>query len=357
MKILFITPNLPEYRVKVYGNLSKYHDITILHSGKEYLKNDAGFKQIIIPVKRFGPFSFLSVRLNKICKQFDIIVSEANIRHLDRDLLILNPFRRYKWIAWGIGVSASYEKEFDTDTSLDTVRHFIFKHADANIFYSKYPVDKYLRAGFDPASLFVANNTTFVSYSHDKVLTKNKLLFVGTLYKQKRIFELLDAYWKAYKLDHNILPLDIIGQGIEYSSINTWVRGNQLENKIRLLGAIFDQSVLEEHFRTSYACISPGQAGLSVLTSMGYGTPFITRKDAITGGEIFNIVNHDNGILYNDSQELISILLDITNNPPHYIQMGMNAREHYLQNCTIERMVDGFMSAFDYVAKRKHNPK
>jgi len=38
----------------------------------------------------------------------------------------------------GIGVSASYNKQFDKDTTFDFLRHFVFKKADANIFYSDY---------------------------------------------------------------------------------------------------------------------------------------------------------------------------------------------------------------------------
>jgi glycosyltransferase involved in cell wall biosynthesis len=283
MKVLLINPYIPEYRYHVFHLLATKVDLTIMHSGKKITKDDVNFQQIILPLKHSGPFTHFSSRIHKICKKFDVVISEGNIRHIDRNLLILNPFRKYKWITWGIGVSASYEKKYDNDPIIDRVRHFIFRRANSNVFYSDYPVEKYINAGFSRESLFVAANTTHVSYNEQIEFKKDKLLFVGTLYKQKRIYELLNSYKEAYEINGDILPLDIIGKGPEYDLILNWINENGLSKNIKLLGPIFDHSLLEGHFRTSLACISPGQAGLSVLTSMGYGTPYITAKNAIMG--------------------------------------------------------------------------
>ncbi len=354
MKVLLINPTIPEYRIHFFNQVGRKVDLTILHSGKEVNIAGLNFKQIIIPLKTVGPFSFYKKSISSLCKRFDIIISEANIRYIDRDLiLILNRSRKFKWIPWGIGVSASYNKGFDQNKRLDFVRHFIFKHADAQIFYSSYPVKKYIKAGFDPSSLFVANNTTDVHFSEDKIFERRKMVFVGTLYKQKRIYDLLIAYLEASKIVKNMLELHIIGNGDEYNSIKNWIRLNELEKKVVLHGAIFDHEVLEQHFRESLACFSPGQAGLSVLVSMGYGTPFITKKDAITGGEIFNIENGVNGVVYEDGQSLSQIIIELHNNPAKYEEMGKNARNYYLTNRRIDQMVGAFEEAISFVVDRK----
>ena len=350
MKVLIINPYIPDYRFEIFQNLGALYDLTVLHSGKEIVKPGLNFKQITLPLKRLGPFTYFPKNIHRVCKNYNVIISEANIRHMDRNLLILNPFRAYRWISWGIGVSASYNKKYDSDTSFDWIRHFIFRHADANVFYSDVPIKKYLKAGFPRKSLFVAHNTTFVAYNEDAQFKKDKLLFVGTLYKQKRIYELLGSYKEAIALTNNKIPMDIIGSGPEYNFIRNWIGENQLEDKIRLIGPVFDHAVLEGHFRASLACISPGQAGLSVLTSMGYGTPFITRKDALTGGEIFNITNNVNGILYNEAGELKAIILEIINNPAKYLEMGKSARQYYLQNRQVKDMIKGLTEAIDYVS-------
>lgn len=355
IKVLIINPLIPEYRYPIFQLLASKLDLTILHCGNEIKKPGINFKQIVLTLNKTGPFTHFKQNIHKICKKYDVIISDANIRHIDRNFLILNPFRKYKWISWGIGVSASYDKKFDQDSSLDFLRYFLLKRADANVFYSDYPIAKYLKAGFKSESLFIADNTTEVIYSEDNNFRKKKLLFVGTLYKQKRIYDLLESYLFASKKVESILPLFIIGNGDEFDSIKEWISENKLTEKVVLLGALFDQKLLEEHFRESYACISPGQAGLSVLTSMGYGTPFITRKDAITGGEIFNIKDGENGILYEQDIDLENIIVDICNNPSKFEQMGIEARKYYIENRRPDQMVKGFIDAIESVIKVNQN--
>lgn len=347
-RVLIIQPKLQEYRIPIFDILSKEFDLTILHSGREINIENKKINQIIFEEKWVGPFIIKKGISHEFLNQFDVIISEGNIRNIDRNLFALNPFRKYKWIFWSIGVSASYNKKFDQDNKLDFIRNFIFKFADGIIFYSDYPVNKYIKNRFNPKSLFVANNTTEVSFNEKLSFEKNSILFIGTLYRQKRIYELLESYKKASSIIENIMPLIIIGDGLEYNNIKKWIFDNELKTKIKLLGAIFSQKELEQYFRKAYACISPGQAGLSVLTSMGYGTPFITRKDAITGGEIFNIKNNINGILYNNDDELTDIIIEINYNNLKYLDLGIKAREFYIENRLPIHMVKGFSSAIKY---------
>lgn len=349
MKVLIVNPLIPEYRYEVFQQLACRVELTVLHSGGRILKSDTKFDQIILPLRHLGPIDFFRTNLHRLFKNFDVVISDANIRHIDRNLLILNPYRKYKWIAWGIGVSASYSKAFDSSSTYNLIRYFILRKADANVFYSDYPVNKYLVAGFPRSALFVAHNTTNVTFDESLSFTKGKLLFIGTLYKQKRIYELLNSYADAGRVLKDIIPLHIVGDGPEALNLKKWLEERNLEDKIHLHGSIFDEKVLQELFRTSYACISPGQAGLSVLKSMGYGVPFITRTDALTGGEVFNISNGSNGVIYRTEKDLTDIIIDIHNSPAKYVEMGANARSYYLEHRRIEHMVNGIQSAIDYV--------
>jgi len=350
-KILVIYPELFRYRIPIFNILADKYDLTVLHSGKEIKDNTNNIKQIIVPIKKIGPFFLFLFNLHKICNRYDVVITEGPTRYLDRTLLILNRFRSYKWISWGIGVSASYNKKFDENKRFDAVRHFIYKLSDATIFYSDYPISKCVSAGIDKSSLFVANNTTAVSYNENVEFEKDSILFIGTLYKAKKIYDLLEAYKEASKELGKKLLLNIIGGGDEYENIKQWIKNNGFENSINLVGPLFDQEKLEPYFRKAFACISPGQAGLAVLTSMGYGTPFITTRDAITGGEIFNIDNGKTGILYDKSEELKDIILDISNNFPKYIQMGKDARSYYLENRRPDQMAAAIIDAVEFVCR------
>jgi len=225
------------------------------------------------------------------------------------------------------------------------------KKADAVLFYSSNPIPLYLKAGFKREQLHVANNSVVVN-DIDTSLERSTILFVGTLYKQKKIYELLDNYLKVYTKNKNVPHLEIIGGGTEYETIQQWIEENNLEDRIFLRGKIFDEDLLCQYFSKAIACISPGQAGLSVLKSMGYGVPFISIKTAITGGEIFNIEHNVNGVLYTDHRELENIILDITENTSKYLDMGVKAKAYYDSHRTPENMANGIGEAIEYVSSK-----
>lgn len=81
---------------------------------------------------------------------------------------------------------------------------------------------------------------------------------------------------------------------------------------------------------------------------MGYGVPFVTRRDAITGGEIYHITPGVNGIMYEKDNELTAILIDAANNPQKYVEMGFKAKVYYDNHATVRHMAQGAMDAFDY---------
>ena len=183
----------------------------------------------------------------------------------------------------------------------------------------------------------------------DATKVKESLLFIGTLYKQKRIYELLESYKTAKKANSKVPRLEIIGGGDEFENIKVWILENEFENDVFLRGKIFDENLLSSYFSSAIACISPGQSGLSVLKSMGYGVPYISMKNAITGGEIFNIENGVSGVLYNNDSQLADIILDITENKKKYIQMGLNAKTHYNNYRKPQDMANGLISAIEYM--------
>ena len=104
---------------------------------------------------------------------------------------------------------------------------------------------------------------------------------------------------------------------------------------------------LEKIFNITTACISPNQAGLSVLKSMGNRTIFITKKSAITGGEIFNIENNVNGLLYEKDEDLIDILIWLLDNPQKNMEMNINAYKFYHEYRTPKMMSNSICQAIE----------
>ena len=347
-KVLIIQEYIAHYRVPVFNALSKVYDLTVLYSeGKE--PENITFKIIKVETLKLRQARLHKKNIIKLANKFDAVIIMLDFSFLYFRLM---PYfkRKYKLIFWGIGVTAGYNCRYDSvGKNVITMSKFI-KRADAAVFYSDYPIEKYKAAGIEEEKLFAAHNTVEVKTNLEKT-ERDILLFVGSLYKQKRIYELLENYKKAYEKQNKIYSLYIIGDGDLYDEINVWILQNNLESKVFLTKGIYDEDELAAYFSRAVCCISPDQAGLSVLKSMGYGVPFVTSKNAITGGEIFNIKDKENGILFDDFSELENIISDSYYNKDKFLAMGENAKNFYQNFRTVDKMVGGFVEAIEYVLK------
>ena len=351
-KVLLLDNDLVHYRIPIYNILAERVDFTHACCYPKKIDDEMKFKSILLPPFNIGRFTFQKRSVYKFCQQFDAIISYGDMAYLQFITLPWHCRRKFKIAFWGIGVSASYTKHFDAVSRWDKFRKFFYKKADALVFYTDYPIKKYTDWGFKRESLFVAPNTVAVE-EYDENQERKNLLFVGTLYREKGLQYLLDAYYEAFSIDPNIPNFDIIGAGPDSDIIKQWIASHKMEDKITMHGAIYDRKIKALFFARSIACISPMQAGLSVLESQGYGTTFVTTKTAFTGGEIFNIRNGETGILLDNVEQLKDTILDISKSPDKYLQIGKNARKHYLECRKPEDMAQGFCDVVDYMLKQK----
>ncbi len=350
LRVLYLTNVLSEYRIPILELMCKDVRLTVAHTGTPMWKSGHLFNEIILHSYKIGPFNFIKEDLFPIACDNDVLLILGEIKCISFTRLVFRKNRPYKVCFWGIGVSASYSKRFDEVKRWDKIRFFIMRQAESLVFYSDYPIKKYVEAGINESRLFVAHNTVEVKYNPVGT-TRDILLFVGTMYKQKNIFSLLENYKNAMQKVDKMPELHLIGGGDGLSDVRKWIEDQHLNNMIFTHGPIYDETTLAKYHQKSIASISPGQAGLSVLKSMGYGSPFITMNNSITGGERSNILNEHNGILYDKESELESILIDIVNNKEKYLKMGKLAKEYYDNFRTPQIMVDGLLNAIKYCIK------
>jgi glycosyltransferase involved in cell wall biosynthesis len=313
------------------------------------------FKIIKLNYKRISGMYFIRGGFYKLCSLYDVVIFMPDLHYISYCLL---PFisRQYKVIPWGIGIRASYTRRYDVNRKkdfIDRIYQRVLSKSDAIIFYMKAPI-RFWGDGIDKNKIFIAHNTVGVLTNESgKNETKNRILFIGKLYKEKKIYELLDAYIEARSRVNrdDFLLLDIIGEGEEKDNLEKIIEEQGLSDSVSLHGPVYDEKELAKYFSISLICISPDQAGLSVLKSMGYGVPFVSRVDSITGGERLNIINKENGLLYNTKEELVSIIVDAYKEPEIFATMGINARKYYMSNATPEHMARGVLDAIDFVIK------
>jgi glycosyltransferase involved in cell wall biosynthesis len=354
-KVLLLQAILSSYRVPIYEIISQNIDLTVAYTHKNECSENVVFKIMKLDFNIIGGVVFIKRGFKKICSQYDVVIFMADLHFFSYCSL---PFisRKYKVIPWTIGIRSSYTLRYDVNRKkgiVDKLYGKILNKSDAIIFYGKEPI-KFWENRVNKNKIFIAHNTVEVFEKvEDTGSEKNSVLFIGTLYKEKRIYELIDAFIEVKKkCDTNeFFQLDIIGNGDEYENINDLIERHGLSDYILLHGPIYDEQLLAKYFSKSLICVSPDQAGLSVLKSMGYGVPYVTRINAITGGERFNIIDKYNGLFYCNQEELVSIIEDVYKNPERFIAMGKNAYNYYHSNSTPKQMAKGVIDAINFVLK------
>ena len=353
-KVLIIQESVMTYRAPIYELINKEVELEVGYTVNNEIK-ESSFPIFKMPYIKIGPFTWHK-KLNKILSKYDVVVF---VPHLSLIRLILKVYfkQKCKMVTWSLGVHASRTRLYDLTqppSFKDKVFEDIQDRADASVFYMPEPLEywkKYRK--INEEQYFIAHNTVAVAHC-DNYLDfekRNSILFVGTLYKQKGIGELLEAYNMAKLQCENLPVVKIVGKGPEKDIIQQQINEMNLQDNVELCGPIYEEELLKEYFLRATICVSPKQAGLTVLKSLGYGVPFITRTNAITGGEKSNIINGQNGIFYDSVEELTEIIKTTALEPEKFCMMSKNARDYYVANASPEKMAKGVLDAIKYALK------
>ena len=345
-KVLFIQNSLEHYRFPLYDYLQEYYgEITICHIGKPIL-NDSKVKEVVLNFYSLKGFYFQK-KLLSLTREYDVIVGMFDLKWPFIWSLPLFLKKDQRFLLWGIGVST--ENGLDKNKKLDFIRFHIAKLAAGVIFYSNYPLKKYIDRGFNSNELFVGNNTIKCDYKIDIHKREfNKILFFGSLTKRKRVDILIDAYSIIKEKTDTSIYLEIVGNGPEKVILENYVIKKGLKNSVRFLDSIYDQKKKLNIFNNAICTVSPGQAGLSVLESFSFGVPFVTSSDAITGGERFNIIEGETGFFVDDTDSLAYLLMRLIKNKSYIRKISENCFNYYWEKSQIKHMAEGFIKAFDY---------
>ena len=346
-KVLIIKNVILDYSVDLYNEIGKESDLTVAHGGNFSSDKNLLFKTLKLNEKRFFGFVFQQ-NLFFLVKEFDYIFLTFDIKYLSNVIpLLLKQGKKY--ILWGIGVSS--KKGLTLKSNWNFIRIGLAHLSDGLILYSEFPLKLYNKYNFLKNKISIAHNTVNVDFEYFQKKTGEHYIFIGSLNKRKKIPEMLNDYhdYVLWAIKNSIKPknLMIIGEGSMRCYIESFVNKNSLNNFVNLKGYITDQTIKTELFSKAICSISLGQCGLSVLESMGYATPFITYKNAISGGEIYNIKN-DNGFLIDQKKgALTKLLINLDQNKYNIKMISRSAYDWYYSIRTIKKMADIFINYFN----------
>jgi glycosyltransferase involved in cell wall biosynthesis len=344
--ILIIQGTLPHYRRGVFNEMCKYDEVLVVHSGASNKQDQDKFRECILPAVKIGPFRIQKGLFRLIKREKPhVIIAMFDIRWVYSVILMYLLDFKVKWIWWGIGKGAS-------KIALK-IKLLIAKRHNPIVLYNEHSKQEMVEKGVNAGKCFVANNTLHVvsalpSFNNS---IKNTFINIGSLDSRKQNDITIRAF-KRVLLESNLdLRLVFIGDGTERKNLEDLAVKEGVFNNIVFAGNIENTEELAKYYRNSIASISFGQAGLAVLQSMAFGVPFVTKENAISGGEKYNIIHRENGIFCKDSVEsLEEVMLELVcdNNFTYARELGKNAFSYYKDKASIENMVSGFMKAKDY---------
>lgn len=355
-KVLIIQQFMMKYRETLFNILAEEYDLTVCFTKDcSQVKGERNYKEVKLPVRKIGPFNIIK-GLKKEIKKADIVICNTDF-HMPQ--FLIQPFfkKNKKIIYWGIGFRASYTVLYDTNRKhnlLDKITGFVMNHADANVCYMSEAWKFWKNGEVAKEKLFVAPNTTPVE-AIDETTKRDTILFVGSIRKEKGLDKLIASFAEsAGKFRENGITLSIVGGGDKdlESELKKQVENLGVADFVTFHGPVFEEKELAKHFNRAIACVSPDQAGLTVPKSMGYGVVMITKRDAITGGELYHITPGETGILMESDGDLTKVLSDIASNKSRYLEMGTKARKYYVENATPRHQAQGFIDAINFATSK-----
>jgi glycosyltransferase involved in cell wall biosynthesis len=223
------------------------------------------------------------------------------------------------------------------------IKVFLMKKNIKSILYSEFHKEQFISLGVPKSNMIVANNSIHISNRLKSFLHKKKtIVFSGSFNKRKKLDKLIDIFNECLKLIPKKITLILVGDGLIFDEIKDKIISLNLEDRIKLYGKITNSRDLSKIYKSAFCSVSYGQAGLSVLQSLGFGVPFICPNDAISGGEIYNIKSGHNGFLTVSDDDFKNKIIEICNNEDYAIKLGKNAFNYYTSECTIKNMSQKF---------------
>lgn len=342
-KVLILQNKILHYRKPFYNKLAEKYDLTVLHSGEPSIESNEIYKELIVPVKTILKLKFQKGVISEVRKgNYYAVVAMMDIHWINNILASFIFPSKTKFIWWGIMIS-------DNDFG-NKVRALILKQGLPSIFYTKQGIKDMEKYGVKSDKSTFCNNTIEIEnrIKSFKIKGKNSILFVGSLDQRKRLDIIISAFNIIKTKTNKEIHLDIIGSGIEEDNIKLLIKKLDLAKNVTIHGQINNTTVLGSFYENAICSVSFGQAGLAVLQSMAYGVPFVTKKGAISGGEITNISHQVNGFTCEDNVESLGEhMLLLCNNEDLSLKMGENAFKHYSNFCTFGNMTTKFSNCIE----------
>jgi len=348
-KLIIIQTILPDYRKNFYQVLSDR-----LGNQFQLYAGDSSFETSIKPDHRIPHIRIKNhFLLNRkflfqtgifhLLFSNDKIVLELNPRIINHWIfLITRKIFRKKTILWGHAWPRKGK-----DSKSDKLRHLLRLMGDEIIVYTEQQ-KKELQEKMPGKKITAAPNALYRRSEMESVTENevNHLIYVGRLTKKKKVFFLVQAFHQSLNEIPKNVKLFIVGEGEDKEKIKRYLQENHLENRINLLGPIFDYKKLKNLYAKSFFSVSPGYIGLSVTQSFGFGVPIIVSKNENHSPEIEAVKEGENAVFFetDNISSFVETLKTLYNQKQDWIAKRNRIADFCRNNYSVETMVETFLN-------------
>lgn len=379
IRVAFLQPSLAKYRVPVFRELAARPGIDpVFFCGDDadIPSVDAdGFEVVRTPLikRRVLGMSLLEHPmidgLSRDPQGFNVLVFPWNIRYPSLLPALLRARRkRIPVILRGHGYSKNER------WPLQQFRNRLARLAAAVLFYDRRTADRFAEHGLAAERLFVAPNTidqSPVQAARDAVLSnpaalrafqeehgltgKRVLLYVSRILPANRLDLLVDALPQLLRKEPETVVVLIGKENLAAKQLQEHAEAQGVADRLRFLGAIYEEEKLAPWFLTADAFVYPENIGLSILHAFGYGLPVVTCDDLrVQNPEIIAMKPGVNGLTYRrgDATDLAAKLAGLLADADGRRELASAAHRTATQEYTLTAMVDGLVDAIRYAALR-----
>lgn len=333
-KVVIIQRELYNYRCTLYEELGKEFDLEVIHTNK-YTSVTKNFNAVQVSHFRFlGMVAHLY--LPPILDKKTTIIVECNIRLLLLWLLLfvnlLNRHRNY--IFWGNQLSHS--------AISSVIRKWIASRCIKSLFYSEKNAQELCQGVLNKDYHFWYSNT--VRVKDRKCFTKKNtktFLHIGGCQARKKHEAVLQAIAKL-KDRYPDVSYVIVGNKDNEEYLRAEAKRVGISDALIVQDYVYDEDEIAALYDHSLASICYGQAGLTVLQSLGNATPVIIGAGAISGGEAEAIIDKYNGLRVSGVDQLYLAMSNMIDSESYTQELSSNALKSYHELHSFESMVCKF---------------
>lgn len=319
--LVVVTNLLPHYQIDFFNrlvelepglNLTVIADIECDTQLNNYADIHCNFNVVHSEMKSFRGLIFRGPLKKKIDSlNSDFLVFYGNPREVSLSILMLV----YKLLGKKFYVHGMFHRIGGQTIISRTFYRFVGILADKCFVYSRKGAEVLLGLGVDYKKLRVIGTaineqrsiqlsgsiteTDVLNFKKEKNLENKKVVLqVVRLSKIKKPGLIIDVAVRLKKVRKDIVFV-LIGGGELFDDLQARVKANDLEDTVRLLGAIYDDRLLAYWFKSSSVFVIPTCIGLSAHHAFSYGLPIVTDDDLLNQASEFDIlVDGLNSIIY-----------------------------------------------------------